>query len=155
MFKHKEECSIKRHWRTALTGIQERGPVLEVDLWQVPRQNSTRHTYALEYDPTQSGIDFSGSTWTRNSSTTLRSLFPWHLLGSWKGLCLCVPQTHQDREWDNVQSRVPVITCPGALPSPCPFRSIGHMFQQGDVHRGCNPSQHCSTFEGAPSNITA
>ena len=37
--------------RAALTGIQERGQVLGVDLWQVSRQDSARHTYALEHGP--------------------------------------------------------------------------------------------------------
>jgi hypothetical protein len=41
-----------------LVGIQERGQVLELDLPQVPRQNSARSTHALEHGPAKRGKDF-------------------------------------------------------------------------------------------------
>ncbi len=40
-----------RRRRAALTGIQESGQVLGLDLRQVPRQNSGRSTHALEHGP--------------------------------------------------------------------------------------------------------
>jgi hypothetical protein len=40
--------------RAALAGIEVRGQVLGVDLWQVPRQGSARNMYALEHGPAQS-----------------------------------------------------------------------------------------------------
>jgi len=48
-----------------------RKQVLGVDLWQVPRQDSTRNTYALEHDPAQSRIA-SPRRETAGSSTPLR-----------------------------------------------------------------------------------
>jgi hypothetical protein len=40
--------------RAALAGMEVRGQVLGVDLWQVPRQGSARNMYALEHGPAQS-----------------------------------------------------------------------------------------------------
>jgi hypothetical protein len=49
--------------RAALAGMEERGQVLGVDLWQVPRQDSARNTYALEHGPAQSReINWASST---------------------------------------------------------------------------------------------
>jgi hypothetical protein len=44
--------------RAALAGIHEGGEALEVDLPQVPRQNSGCNSHALEYDSTQRRIGF-------------------------------------------------------------------------------------------------
>jgi hypothetical protein len=49
-FEHKQAQLMARPRQAALARIQERGQVLEVDLLQIPRQNSARNTYALEHD---------------------------------------------------------------------------------------------------------
>jgi hypothetical protein len=43
--------------RAALASIQERGQILELDLQEVPRQDSGRSAHALEHDPTQRRVD--------------------------------------------------------------------------------------------------
>jgi hypothetical protein len=58
MFKHEEECSIGRPRRAALAGIYKGGEALEVDLPQVPRQNSGCNTHALEHNSAQRRIGF-------------------------------------------------------------------------------------------------
>jgi hypothetical protein len=55
---HEQAQPMVRSGRAALTGIQERGQVLGMDLWQVPRQDSTRNTYALEHGLAQRRLDF-------------------------------------------------------------------------------------------------
>jgi hypothetical protein len=47
-----------RPGRAGLAGIQERGQVLRVELWQVPGRGSALSTQALEHDmvPSQIGV---------------------------------------------------------------------------------------------------
>jgi hypothetical protein len=42
---------MDRPGRAVLAGIQERGQILGVDLWQVPWQDSALSTHALEHGP--------------------------------------------------------------------------------------------------------
>ena len=48
---------MERDRRAALAGIQERGQVLELDLRQVPKQNSGRRAHALDHGTGQSRVD--------------------------------------------------------------------------------------------------
>jgi hypothetical protein len=58
LFEHKQAQPMARLGRAALAGIQERGQVLGVDLWQVPWQDRSTHAHALEHDPAQRRIGF-------------------------------------------------------------------------------------------------
>jgi hypothetical protein len=44
--------------RVALAGMEEGGQILEVDLPQVPRQDSARSTHALQHDTVQRRVGF-------------------------------------------------------------------------------------------------
>jgi len=58
LLEYEQAQPMVRPRRAALVGIQERGQVLGVDLWQVPRQYSARSTYALEHDPAPRRLGF-------------------------------------------------------------------------------------------------
>jgi hypothetical protein len=64
------------------------GQVLELDLREVPNQNSSRSTHALEHDTAQSCIDFLAA----RGLETIQPLFPSFSLGIYWGSCRPVPR---------------------------------------------------------------
>jgi hypothetical protein len=68
--------------RAALAGVHEGGEALEVDLCQVPRQNSGCNTHALEHDPAQRRIGFLAQVDRRQLKLCVPCLLvPWCLPG--------------------------------------------------------------------------
>ena len=57
-FEHKQTQPMVRPGRAAYVGIQQRGQVLGVCLWQVPRQDFGCSTHALEHRKGQSQTGF-------------------------------------------------------------------------------------------------
>ena len=57
-FDHEQAQPMVRPGGAALSGIQEGEKVLEMDLSQIPWQDSACHTYALEHSPAQSRLAF-------------------------------------------------------------------------------------------------
>jgi hypothetical protein len=52
-FGYEDEYPIGGSRRAALTGMEEGGQALEVDLQEVPRQDSGRSTHALDHGTVQ------------------------------------------------------------------------------------------------------